>query len=178
MARISPLMMLPPLIFAGLAAVFYFGMYDDNEELPSAREGGPAPEVDLARLGDYRLFTGDELDDGEVSLVNYWASWCAPCRAEHPMLEQIAEEGIPIYGINYRDNPQRAMQFLDEVGNPFAAIGTDQAGQTAIDWGLYGVPETYVIDGDGTVVMRFAGPITPEILESRIRPAIERAGGG
>jgi cytochrome c biogenesis protein CcmG/thiol:disulfide interchange protein DsbE len=107
--------------------------------------------------------------------VNYWASWCAPCRVEHPNLEALADEGLTIYGINYKDDPRNAEAFLEELGDPYAAIGSDSSGRTAIDWGLYGVPETYVIDGEGRVVLRFAGPVTQRALETRIRPAIEAA---
>jgi len=101
------------------------------------------------------LFDDAALREQGVKLVNFWASWCAPCRVEHPKLEQLAAEGIPIYGVNY--------------------IGADAPGRMALDWGLYGVPETYVIDGDGTVILRFAGPVTDSVLERTIRPAIEAA---
>ncbi len=170
--KIKPLMMIPPVAFAALAALFYFGnIREDRDALPSAREGQPAPAVVLTELEGKPLFDDATLRDGEVKLVNYWASWCAPCRAEHPLLEELAQE-VPIYGVNYRDDPDRALDFLDELGNPFAAIGADASGRMALDWGLYGVPETYVVAGDGTVMLRFAGPITPEIVERRIRPAM------
>ncbi|SLN41987.1 Thiol:disulfide interchange protein CycY precursor [Pseudoruegeria aquimaris] len=176
MARVSPLMALPPLLFAGLAAVFLVGMMRENpDELPSAREGKPAPPVVLTELGGNTPFTDETLRQPGVKLVNYWASWCAPCRVEHPTLTQLAEEGIPIYGINYKDRPEDALAFLDELGNPYAGLGADENGRMAINWGLYGVPETYVIDGNGTVVLRFAGPVTQRVLESTLRPAIEKA---
>lgn len=176
MAKIKPLMLLPPVLFVGLAALFFFGnTRDDRDALPSAREGQSAPAVVLTQLGEDEPFTDATLRDGEVKLVNYWASWCAPCRAEHPLLEEIQAEGIPIYGVNYRDDPGRAMAFLDELGDPFEALGADASGRMALDWGLYGVPETYVIAGDGTVVLRFAGPLTESVMESRIRPALAQA---
>ena len=115
---------------------------------------------------------------GGVKLVNYWASWCAPCRVEHPHLEALAEEGVTIYGVNYKDQPGNALGFLEELGDPYTAIGADPNGRMALDWGLYGVPETYVIDGEGRVVLRFPGPITERVLEGQIRPAIEKARGG
>jgi cytochrome c biogenesis protein CcmG, thiol:disulfide interchange protein DsbE len=175
MSKFRPLMFLPPLLFVGLAALFYFGnMRDDRDTLPSAREGQPAPAVQLTQLGDLPLFDDATLREGGVKLVNYWASWCAPCRAEHPLLEELAQE-VPVYGINYRDQADRALGFLDELGNPFAASGADVSGRMALDWGLYGVPETYVVAGDGTVILRFAGPITREVIANRIRPAMERA---
>ena len=174
MAR--PLLYLPPLVFAAIAAGFYFGMQrEDPDALPSAIAGQEAPPVSLEPLGNRPVFDSSALDAPGVKLVNYWASWCAPCRAEHPNLEALAEEGIPIYGINYKDDPAKAEAFLAELGDPYAAIGTDQSGRTAIDWGLYGVPETYVIDGEGRVVLRFAGPITERSLVGQIRPAIEEA---
>lgn len=176
MARLSPLVLAPPLIFAGLAALFYFGMArEDPDSLPSARAGQPAPEMTLQPLGDGVVPTRDVLEAPGVKLVNFWASWCAPCRVEHPILMDLAAEGIPIHGINYKDEPENALGFLRELGDPYATIGADPGGRTGIEWGLYGVPETYVIDGEGRVVLRFAGPITPEVMERRIRPAIAEA---
>ncbi|MGS4946338.1 DsbE family thiol:disulfide interchange protein [Meridianimarinicoccus sp. RP-17] len=176
MARVSPLVALPPLIFAGLAVLFYTGMFRENPDaLPSAVAGEPAPPVALQPLGDKTPFDDAALRAPGVKLVNFWASWCAPCRVEHPKLEQLADEGIPIYGVNYKDEPDKALRFLAELGDPYTAIGADGPGRMALDWGLYGVPETYVIDGDGTVVLRFAGPITESVLENTIRPAIAAA---
>jgi cytochrome c biogenesis protein CcmG/thiol:disulfide interchange protein DsbE len=169
-------MVLPPLIFAGLAAMFYLGMQrEDPDALPSVKIGREAPPVVLTQLGEGAPFDDAALQAPGVKIVNYWASWCAPCRVEHPHLMALAEEGIPIYGINYKDDPGKAMAFLEELGNPYVAMGADESGRTAIDWGVYGVPETYVIDGDGTVVFRLAGPVTSMTLESQIRPAIEAA---
>ncbi len=176
MAKLSPLVLLPPVIFAALAGMFYAGMNrDDPDALPSAIEGRAAPPVALEALGSVQPFTDAALRDGEVKLVNFWASWCAPCRAEHPNLEALADEGIPIYGINYKDDPEKALNFLRELGDPFEMKGADPQGRTALDWGLYGVPETYVLDGDGTVILRFAGPITQRSLEGKIRPALAEA---
>lgn len=174
--KIKPMMVLPPLIFAGLAAMFLWGMTrDDPNALPSTREGGPVPALTLAPFAGEPPFAREDLASGDVVLVNFWASWCAPCRAEHPQLIALAEEGVPIYGINYKDTEAKAQDFVDELGNPFARLAADPSGRTGLDWGLYGVPETYVIDGNGVVVKRFAGPITQSILESTIRPAIEEA---
>jgi cytochrome c biogenesis protein CcmG/thiol:disulfide interchange protein DsbE len=169
-------MIAPPVIFALLAGLFYVGMQRENpDELPSALEGKPAPAVQVTTLGDRKPFSDGDLREGGVKLVNYWASWCAPCRVEHPHLEALAEEGLVIYGVNYKDKASNALKFLDELGDPYAAIGADESGRMALEWGVYGVPETYVIDGTGRIVLRFAGPITERVLESQIRPAIESA---
>ncbi len=176
MPKISPLMILPPVLFAGLAVLFYTGMQRENPNaLPSVRIGQPAPAMTLVALGGAEKLTAEALSEPGVKLVNYWASWCAPCRAEHPNLMALAEEGIPIYGINYKDDPDKAQAFLEELGNPYAAMGADESGRTGIDWGLYGVPETFVIDSNGVVTFRFPGPITQRALESQVRPAIEAA---
>lgn len=176
MARLSPLTILPPVLFAGLAVMFYVAVHRaDPEALPSARVGQSAPPMVLTGLGQDPAFTDATLHKPGIKLVNYWASWCAPCRVEHPILEKLAAEGVPIYGINYKDDPTRALAFLDELGNPYAAMGADTSGRTALDWGLYGVPETFVIDREGRVVLRFAGPITARVLEKTIRPALAAA---
>lgn len=178
MARVSPLLLLPPVLFAGLAAMFIWGMNrDDPTQLPTALAGQPAPPVVLEPLQG-PLPTDATLRDGQVKLVNYWASWCAPCRVEHPNLAALAGEGVPIYGINYKDEPAKALAFLAELGNPYTAIGADASGRMALDWGVYGVPETYVIDGNGTIILRFAGPITQRVIDEQIRPALEAAAGG
>ncbi|QPM89965.1 DsbE family thiol:disulfide interchange protein [Pseudooceanicola algae] len=175
---VKPLMILPPMIFAGLAGLFFLGMQrEDPDQLPSAMTGKPAPVVQLDNLGDLPVFSPDEtLADGEVKLVNFWASWCAPCRVEHPNLIALAEDrGIPIYGVNYKDQPGAAQGFLAELGNPYLAVGADTSGRAGIEWGLYGVPETFVVDGEGRIVERFAGPVTQRVLEGTINPALERA---
>lgn len=176
MAKVSPLMALPPVIFLGLAALFFVGMQRENpDELPSALTGKEAPAVEMTQLGDEKPFSDSDLRDGTVKLVNYWASWCGPCRAEHPNLEALAEEGVVIYGVNYKDKPLNALKFLDELGSPYTKMGADESGRMALNWGVYGVPETYVIDGEGKIVLRFAGPITERVMDSTIRPAIEGA---
>lgn len=176
MAKIRPLMLVPPVIFLGLAAMFLVGMQrEDPDALPSALAGRTAPDLVVTPLGDLPAFDGSLLADGEVKLVNFWASWCAPCRVEHPNLEALAAEGVTIYGVNYKDKAPQALAFLEELGNPYAAVGQDADGRTGLDWGLYGVPETFVIDGEGKVVTRFAGPVTGRVIEATIRPALESA---
>ncbi|EAQ45188.1 periplasmic protein thiol:disulfide oxidoreductase, DsbE subfamily protein [Roseobacter sp. MED193] len=178
MAKFSPLMAVPIVVFASFVGLAVTGMYrDDPESLPSAREGQPAPEVVLSEFSGKELFDDSDLRDGEVKLVNYWASWCAPCRVEHPNLEALSQEGIKIYGVNYKDQEDNAASFLEELGDPYAAIGRDEKGRMALDWGVYGVPETYVIDGDGKIILRFAGPITQRVIKNTLRPALEQARG-
>jgi cytochrome c biogenesis protein CcmG/thiol:disulfide interchange protein DsbE len=176
MAKFSPLMIAPPAIFAGFALLFYVGMQRENpDSLPSALQGKPAPAVVLGRLGDQKPFDDSDLREGGVKLVNFWASWCVPCRVEHPNLKAMADEGIAIYGVNYKDTEAKALKFLDDFGSPYAMGGTDTQGKMALNWGVYGVPETFVIDSNGIIVLRFAGPITERVLEKQIRPAIEAA---
>jgi len=169
-------MLAPLVIFAGFAGLALVGLQRENpDELPSALAGKPAPAVQITPLGESMLFSDSDLRTGEVKLVNYWASWCAPCRVEHPNLAQLAADGVTIYGVNYKDKPDNALGFLKELGNPYAALGADAEGRMALNWGVYGVPETYVIDGKGNIVLRFAGPITQRVLDSTILPAIAAA---
>lgn len=169
------LLFLPPLIFAALAALFIWGMgRGDPRALPSTLIGQKAPALALAPLPPHPALTDAALTAPGVKIVNFWASWCAPCRAEHPQLMQLKAEGLPVYGVNYKDQPSQALAFLAELGNPYAALG-GEAGPGALNWGVYGVPETFVIDGKGKVVLRFAGPITQSILETTIRPALTAA---
>jgi len=176
MAKVSPLMLAPPLIFAGLAAMFWFGMArEDPDQLPSALQGRQAPDVVVAQLGPDLPFTNEDLRQGDVTLVNFWASWCAPCRVEHPHLMDLGATGLTIFGVNYKDQANNAMGFLDELGNPYVQMGADDSGRMGLDWGLYGVPETFVIDGRGNIVLRHAGPITQRVLDATILPAIEQA---
>jgi cytochrome c biogenesis protein CcmG, thiol:disulfide interchange protein DsbE len=176
MARVSPLFIVPPVIFAAFAGLFVAGMQRENaDELPSTFIGQPAPPVPLSQLGTLVPFDADHLRDGEIKLVNFWASWCAPCRVEHPHLTALQDEGIAIYGVNYKDDPDKALAFLAELGDPYAGVGADAAGRTAFEWGVYGVPETFVVDGDGTVLLRVAGPVTERALRDRLRPAMAAA---
>ena len=170
-----PLMLVPPALFLVLVVVFAAGNFrEDRDALPSTLVGSAAPAMELGQLADKPTFADADLRSGEVSLVNFWASWCPPCRAEHPMLEYIAAQGIPIWGVNARDDPRNALAFIEELGNPFAGIGTTE-GRAALDWGVYGMPETFVVDGDGTVLFRYPGEITETVWRTRLLPAIEQA---
>lgn len=169
-------MIAPPLIFAGFVLLAAVGMFrDDPESLPSARKGQPAPPVVLSEMPGKQVFDDASLRGEGIKLVNYWASWCAPCRVEHPNLEALAAEGIPIYGVNYKDAEANALGFLHELGDPYVRLGADSDGRMALDWGLYGVPETYLIDSDGTILLRIAGPVTQRIIKETLRPAIDAA---
>ena len=175
MARLSPLMALPPVIFAGLAAMFVWGMNrEDPNALPSAFQGRPAPAVALAVLGDQPVFADADLRDGKVKLVNFWASWCPPCRAEHPTLTELSKV-MPVYGVNLKDPEDAALGFLSEHGDPYRAISTDPRGRTAIDWGVTAPPETFIIDGQGKILYRHAGPLVREDYTNRFLPQLEKA---
>jgi cytochrome c biogenesis protein CcmG/thiol:disulfide interchange protein DsbE len=175
MARPNLLIALPPLVFAAFAAVAYAALTRENrDELPSALAGRPAPSLAAtAALGDAPAPTDAALRAGQVTLVNFWASWCGPCRVEHPRLEELAAAGVPVVGVNYKDAPDQALAFLAELGDPYAAIGADPAGRVGLDWGIYGVPETFVVDGDGVILLRHPGPLTPEVVAARIAPLLE-----
>lgn len=176
--RASPFLLLPPLAFVAFAAVAWFGLTRENpDELPSALVGEPAPGLErTVALRDDPPPTAADLTAPGVKLVNFWASWCAPCRVEHPVLVELAEGGLPVIGVNYKDRPEDARGFLAELGDPYARIGADPDGRTGLDWGLYGVPETFVIDGAGKVLLRHPGPLTPDVVARRLQPLIEARG--
>lgn len=181
--RFRILFLLPALIFAGLALLFVARLYSgDPSRIPSALIGRPAPAFALAPLEGLAvggqpvpgLAQADLM--GRTTIVNVWASWCAPCRQEHPVLMDLAREGgARVVGINYKDNPENARRFLGALGNPFAAVGVDANGRTAIDWGVYGVPETFIVGPDGTIRYKHVGPLTPETLPA-FREALRTAG--
>lgn len=176
MPKINPLLVIPPLMLAGFVAFVAVGnLREDRDALPSARAGQAAPTVALEEMPGRTVFTDELIRTGDVTLVNFWASWCPPCRAEHPVLEDLAAAGVTVLGVNYRDQPDRADDFLTELGDPYAAVGADPRARMGLDWGVVGLPETFVVDGAGQIILRYAGPITDEIVASRIRPALERA---
>jgi cytochrome c biogenesis protein CcmG/thiol:disulfide interchange protein DsbE len=179
---VRPAFLLPLLIFAVLAAVFLLKLESggDPSAIPSALIGKPAPEFDLPALdgSDRPGFKRGDLI-GPVTVVNVFASWCGPCREEHPQLTELAKDGrIRLVGINYKDQAENARRFLGQFGNPYAAIGVDTKGRAAIDWGVYGVPETFIVGRDGTIIRKFVGPISAEALGSAVKPAIDSAIAG
>jgi cytochrome c biogenesis protein CcmG/thiol:disulfide interchange protein DsbE len=176
------LFLLPALVFGALALLFLVRLSSgDPSKVPSALIGHLAPAFSLPALdglhADGQPVPGLSREDlkGKVTVVNVWASWCAPCRQEHPLLMELAKDPtIRLVGINYKDNPENARRFLGTLGNPFAAVGVDQNGRTAIDWGVYGVPETFVVGPDATIRYKQIGPLTPEGLQefrSHLGPA-------
>lgn len=174
-------MLVPVLGAAAVLAVFLLGLEreDGGRELPSALIGKPAPEFTLPPLyeGEPGLSTADMKVPG-VKLVNVWASWCVPCRAEHAKITELAALGLTVHGLNYKDTEEGAKKFLAELGNPFTKIGADRSGRVGIEWGVYGVPETFVIDGEGRIVYKHIGPIQGQDIEKKILPAVEKARGG
>lgn len=179
--------LLPLAVFLGLAAVFLSRLLsgDDLSVIPSALVGKPVPEFTLPALEGLARdgapvpgLAGADLK-GAVSVVNIFASWCGPCRQEHPLLEALADDPrIRVLGINYKDVPGNAVSFLDDLGNPYAAVGVDQRGRTAIDWGVYGVPETFLVDRDGVIREKIVGPLNRQNLSEVLMPAIETLAAG
>lgn len=176
MAKIPLLAAVPPIAFAAIAGLFLSGMFrNDPDGLPSTLVGQSAPQIIVEPLSGRTPFTDAMLRAPGPKLINFWASWCAPCRVEHPQLMKLQAEGLAIFGVNYKDDPRKAGRFLDDLGDPFEGVGADREGRMALDWGVYGIPETFVIDGNGKVLLRFAGPVTDAILERLIRPALAEA---
>jgi cytochrome c biogenesis protein CcmG/thiol:disulfide interchange protein DsbE len=170
---------LPLAIFLALAGIFLMQLLSgrDISTVPSALLGEPAPETSLPPLPGVDLpglYSADF--KGKVTLVNIWASWCAPCREEHPVLMALAQDKrFEITGLNYKDRAENARRFLGDLGNPFTAIGIDEAGRTAIDWGVYGVPETFLVGRDGKIVFKHVGPLTVDAAQRTLLPEIEKA---
>lgn len=174
------LAVLPLLLLVGLVAVFALSMGRDPSLVRSVLINKPAPSFVLPPVAGAGVDGFDTASlKGEVTVVNVFASWCIPCRQEHPMLERLkAETGVRIFGINQKDAPENAVAFLTELGNPYQRIGADSDNRVSIDWGVYGVPETFVVNAEGVITFKHVGPISPESLEKEVIPAIERAKGG
>jgi len=177
------LILLPLVVFLALAALFFYRLgTGDPSRLPSALIGQPAPATDLPPLPglehDGKSVPGlnNAMFQGAVTLVNVWASWCVPCHDEVPFLEKLSnDKRIQLVGINYKDAPDNARRFLNRYGNPFTATGRDDNGRTSIDWGVYGVPETFLVGRDGRIAYKLVGPITADNLAQVLEPEIEKA---
>lgn len=166
---------MPLVAFAGVAAAFAWGLTRNPQELPSALIGKPVPVFSLPPVQGRTLGLSSADLKGQVSLVNVFASWCVACRAEHPLFMQLAAgKVVPINGLNYKDAPQDAADWLDRLGDPYSRTGTDRDGRVAIDWGVTGVPETFVIDASGRVAYKQVGPVTQQGLDETILPLITR----
>lgn len=173
------LFILPLLVFAAGAGFLYWGLNParNPSAIPSVLIDQPAPAFALPPIEDspWPALSSAELGKGEVTLVNVFASWCLPCRAEHPLLMDLAEaRGVALFGINYKDEPADAIAWLEELGNPYRAIGADREGRAGIDWGISGVPETFIVDREGTIRYRHVGPIHAVELEELILPILEQ----
>ena len=170
-----PALLAPLAVFAGIAAVLAVGLTLNPREVPSPLIGKPVPRFELPPVRGRApgLASGDL--QGEVSLVNVFASWCVACKEEHPVLMRMQREGlVAIHGLNYKDRPEDAQKWLDDMGDPYTRTGADIDGRVAIDWGVYGVPETFVVDRGGRIAHKIIGPVTPKLLEETLRPLIAR----
>ncbi len=175
MALPKPLLYaLPVLLFLGLAGAFYIGLGRDPSVVPSPLIDRPAPTFTLPPLLDDKGGLATQDLAGKVTLVNVFASWCAPCRAEHPVLMRLAKDGVELVGIDYKDDPAAARIWLSELGDPFRRIGADRAGSAAIDWGVYGVPESFVIDKNGVIRYKQVGPLSVAIVDGTILPLMRK----
>ena len=161
--------------FVGIAVAFAWGLTRNPQEIPSALIGKPVPTFSLPPVQGRKLGLSSADLKGEVSLVNVFASWCVACRAEHPLFMQLAaNKVVPINGLNYKDAPEDAAEWLDTLGDPYTRTGVDRDGRVAIDWGVTGVPETFVIDAEGVVAYKQIGPVTQQVLDETILPLIAR----
>ena len=177
------LVLAPLLLFGAMAIMFAFALTKgDPSKLPSALIGKPAPPLVLTAIEGLQdgpratpLLTSEMLRDGDVTVVNFWASWCGPCVDEHPLLIELAQTtGVRVVGVNFKDAAANARRFLGRYGNPFAAVGADTTGRTAIEWGVYGMPETFIIDKGGRVAFKHVGPLTREALQRTVLPTIAK----
>ncbi|RUO99870.1 MAG: DsbE family thiol:disulfide interchange protein [Hyphomicrobium sp.] len=166
---------IPAIGFGGLAAIFAWGIGRDPSQLPSTLVGKPVPKFSLPPVQGRTLGLSSRDLYGEVSLVNVFASWCLECRAEHPLLLRLAQDKtVPIHGISYKDRPEDAARWLNTLGDPYTRTGADRDGRVAIDWGVYGVPETFVVGADGRVAYKQIGAVTEQALSETILPLVER----
>jgi cytochrome c biogenesis protein CcmG/thiol:disulfide interchange protein DsbE len=170
--------LLPVTLFIALAVALAWGLTRNPGELPSVLIGKPVPEFALPPVQGRTLGLSSIDLQGEVSLVNVFASWCTACREEHPLFMRLSASGVvPIHGLNYRDRPEDAAGWLDELGDPYTRTGADRNGRVGIDWGVYGVPETFVVGPDGRIAYKHVGPVTVQALKETILPLVERLRG-
>ncbi len=177
------LLILPVAIFAILVVVLGVLTLQtqdgrDPSLIPSPLVGKPAPDFILPALAEDIPggFATDNLR-GEVTMVNFFASWCIPCLAEHPLITRLSEDGLAVYGVNHRDTVEDATKWLKKNGNPYNAVGADPDGRVSLDWGVTGLPETFIINAEGIITYKHAGPITPDVLKDTILPKLREAGG-
>ena len=181
--RFRFLMLLPLIAFLGLVVMFWYGLGEgDPSRIPSALIGHPAPQTPLPALSglvrDGEPVPGIDpaMFKGKVSLVNVWASWCIPCHDEAPLLTALAQDKrLQVIGINYKDAPDNARRFLGRYGNPYGFVGVDSNGRAAIEWGVYGVPETFIVGRDGKIIFKLVGPVTPDNLDGVVKVEIDKA---
>jgi cytochrome c biogenesis protein CcmG, thiol:disulfide interchange protein DsbE len=160
-----------PIAFIALAAVLFYGLFRDPREVPSPFIGKPAPAFSLPQLADANTNFSPEQMKGKVWLLNVWASWCPPCKEEHPHLVALRKQGVvSIVGLNYKDKRDAARDVLRNTGDPYELVAFDEAGKTALDWGVYGAPETFLIDAQGIIRAKHVGPVTPEIIAQKFAP--------
>ncbi len=175
---------LPLFLALGIGAASWWGLNPDRDPnaIPSVLIGKPVPEFDLPPIAGIKTLgvaTADLVKNGGPVLVNVFASWCVPCRAEHAVLSRmVKDDGLNLMGINYKDKPKDAVAWLDELGNPYGRIGSDETGRTGIEWGISGVPETFIVDAKGTIIFRYVGPIYTERAQQQVREALSKASGG
>ena len=165
---------LPLILLVALVSVFAFSIDRDSSLVRSVLIDKPVPQFDLPAVEGLDIpGFGSAALAGEPTVVNVFASWCIPCRDEHPLLEALkAETGVKLFGINHSDAPENAVAFLAELGNPYDAVGADRDRRVSIDWGVYGVPETFLVDAEGVIVYKHVGPLTPQAIENELLPAI------
>ncbi len=180
-SNISLGLALPLFAFILLAGLFYYALKTgDPSNLPSVLIGKKVPQFALPAIEGQKAkipgFSSEVLRNGKITIVNFWASWCGPCHQEHPFLVSLAKvSGAPMYGINYKDAPTNARRFLGRYENPYLAIGADRTGRVSIDWGVYGLPETFVVNGQGKIIYKHVGPIVTEAAKQKILDAIKKA---
>lgn len=165
--------LLPIVVLAALIGFFWRGLYLNPRIVPSPLIGKPVPVFSLPRLHDPDSVFTQEQFHGQVALLNVWATWCVACRDEHATLLHFAQQGVvPVYGLDYKDDRRSALDWLAKDGNPYAAVAFDASGDVAINWGVYGAPETFLIDSHGVIRYKYIGPLTPDIIDKELLPRI------